>query len=143
MALSVERLLQIRAFEPLKELRRYLGNNPALAPEAACAALIDIDEAFGASDHEAAMVLHGMLDPTLMFTDFEMDLRTAISSVIVTSRPEWAKRIYLGRTRFLSELAEIDAEVRRCFNQAGLFEEAKPGDVADWWYDLNYQMRGF
>ena len=55
MGLAVERLLQLRAFEPLKELRRYLGNNPGLAPDAACAALIDIDEAFVASDHDVGV----------------------------------------------------------------------------------------
>lgn len=143
MGLSVERLLQLRAFEPLKELRRYLGNNPELTPEAACAALIEIDEAFVASDYEAALELHTMLDTSLLFNDFTMDLRKAISSVILISRPEWAKRIYLGRIKFLNELDDVDSEVRRCFDQAGLFAEAKPGDVADWWYDLNHQMRGF
>jgi len=139
----VERLLQLRAFEPLKELRRYLGNNPGLMPEAACAALIEIDEAFVASDYEAALELHGMLDSALQFANFDTDLRIAIASVILTSRPEWAKRIFLGRLRFLSELEKIDAEVKRCFSQAGLFVDNAPPDVADWWYDLNHQMRGF
>lgn len=143
MGLVVERLLQLRAFEPLKELRRYLGKNPDLTPEDACAALIAMDEAFVASDHEAALELHGMLDKTLLFDNFTIDLRKAISTVIITSRPEWAKRIFLGRNKFLNELDDVDSEVRRCFNQAGLFEEAKPGPVADWWYDLNHQMRGF
>lgn len=139
----MERLLQLRAFEPLKELRRYLGNNPGLMPEAACAALIEIDEAFVASDYEAALELHGMLDSALQFANFDTDLRIAIASVILTSRPEWAKRIFLGRLRFLSELEKIDAEVKRCFSQAGLFVDNAPPDVADWWYDLNHQMRGF
>jgi Domain of unknown function (DUF3883) len=42
----------------------------------------------------------------------------------------------------LSELDKVDAEVKRCFTQAGLFEDNPPSDVADWWYDLNHQMRG-
>src|SRR3569623_486039 len=108
MGLVVERLLQLRAFEPLKELRRYLSNNPELTPEEACAALIETDEAFVASDHEAALELHSVLDPALLFNDFTMDLRKAISCVILSSRPEWAKRVYLGRNKFLSELDEVD-----------------------------------
>jgi hypothetical protein len=143
MGLAVERLLQLRAFEPLRELRRYLGSNPDLTPEAACEALIQVDEAFVASDHEAALELHGMLDPALVFADFTSDLRVAIASVILSSRPEWAKRLFLGRIRLLSELDKVDAEVRRCFTQAGLFEDSPPSDVADWWYDLNHKMRGF
>jgi hypothetical protein len=143
MGLAVERLLQLRAFEPLKELRRYLSIHSGLTPEVACAALVEIDEAFVASDHEAALELHALLDPSLVFNDFELDLRKAISSVILTTRPEWAKRVFLGRVHFLNELDDVDAEVRRCFNQAGLFGEAKPGPIADWWYELNHHMRGF
>lgn len=143
MGLAVERLLQLRAFEPLRELRRYLAKNPELTPDAACMALLEVDEAFVASDYEAALELHGILDTALMFDDFTLDLRTSISSVIMRSRPEWAKRIYLGRLRFLSELDDIDAEVKRCFNHAGLFVETAPSDVADWWYNLNHEMRGF
>ena len=142
MGPAVERLLQLRAFEPLRELRRYLGNNPGLTPEAAASALLEVDEAFVASDHEAALELNKMLDPSLVFTDFNGDMRVAIASVILSLRPEWSKRLFLGRVRLLSELDKVDAEVRRCFTHAGLFEDDPPTDVADWWYDLNHQMRG-
>lgn len=143
MGLAVERLLQLRAFEPLRELRCYLVKNPDITPEDACSALLGIDESFVASDHEAALELHKVLDPALIFDDFNADLRIAIASVILSLRPEWAKRIYLGRLRFLSELEQIDVEVKRCFNRSGLFAEDPPSDVADWWYSLNHQMRGF
>ncbi len=143
MGLPVERLLQLRAFEPLRELRRYLSINPDLSPEDACEALIGVDESFSASDHEAARELHQILNPNLKFQNFDSDLRLAISAVVVASRPEWAKRVYLGRARFLSELGHIDSEVRRCFNQAGLFVENPPAEVIFWWDQLNHQMRGF
>jgi Domain of unknown function (DUF3883) len=142
MGMAVERLLQLRAFEPLRELRRFLRKNPSVSPEDACVALIALDESFSASDHEAARELHNLIDPGLLFGNFDADLRLAIASIVVTMRPEWAKRVYLGRARFLSEIEHVDAEVRRCFNQAGLFVENPPQDVILWWDELNHQMRG-
>ena len=143
MGLAVERLLQLRAFEPLRELRRYLAKNPEISPDAACAALISVDESFSASDHEAALELHGLLDPSLIFVDFDVDLRGAIATVILLTRPQWAKRVFLGRKRLLSEMEDVDAEVQRCFNQAGLFAKDPPKDIVDWWYQLKHEMRGF
>jgi len=142
MALPIERLLQLSAITPLVELRRYLAKNPEVSPEVAAAALIEIDASFSASDHEAALELHGILDPTLLFIDFTCDLRKALAYVVVSRRPQWAKRVYLGRARFLSEIEKIDAEVKRCFREAGLFVEVPTDDVVYWWDCLNHEIRG-
>lgn len=141
MAIAVERLLQLRAFEPLRELRRYLVRNPASTPEEACQVLLTTDASFSAADHEAAIDLHALLSPALTFATFETDLRVAIIDIVVSMRPEWAKRVFLGRARFLTELEYVDSEVRRCFDLAGLFVPSPSDDVILWWDDLNHRMR--
>jgi len=142
MGLSVERLLQLRAITPLIELRKYLLKNPEVTPGDAVAALLEIDESFSASDHEAALELHYILNPHISFLDFVSDLRQALAYVLISMRPQWAKRVYLGRARFLSELEEVDTEVRRCFREAGLFVENPSQDVVYWWDRLNHEIRG-
>jgi hypothetical protein len=142
MTLPIERLLQLSAITPLATLRRYLLQNPEVEPAEAVAALLTIDASFSASDHEAALHLHAVLRPDLLFSDFTNDLRQALTQIVLTLRPQWAKRVFLGRARFLSELEKIDSEVRRCFREAGLFAENPPDDVVHWWDCLNHEVRG-
>lgn len=143
MGVVVERMLQLRAFEPLRDLRRFLSKNPEVSAEDARVTLLSVDASFSALDHEAALELHHLLDPGLVFDDFDADLRAAIADVVIATRPEWAKRVFLGRLRFLSELGRVDGEVRRCFNQAGLFAENPPEEIIYWWDELSHKMRGF
>lgn len=142
MPVSVERMMQMSAITPLVELRRYLSKNEGVTPADAVAALLVIDESFVASDHEAALELHGLLDPVLMFGDLASDLRVALSEVVTKMRPTWAKRVSLGRGRFLSQLDNIDKEVRRCFGIAGLLDDEPTNDVIHWWDCLHQGIRG-
>ena len=142
MAVPIERLLQLSAITPLVELRQYLGKNPEVPPTEAVSTLVTIDASFSASDYEAALELHAILAPELLFDDFVSDLRRALAQIVVSSRPQWAKRVYLGRVRFLSELEKIDSEVRRCFREAGLFADNPSHDVVHWWDCLNHEIRG-
>lgn len=142
MTLPIERLLQLSAITPLIELRRYLGKYPEISPETAVAALLEINETFVASDHEAALVLHQMLDSRLVFGDFVGDLREALASIVTTMRPQWAKRVLLGRARFFNDMEKVDTEVRRCFREAGLFESDPAYDVVHWWDCLTLELRG-
>jgi len=142
MALPVERLLQLSAITPLVELRQYLGKNPSITPENASAALLIASESFGASDHEAALELHSLLDTALLFDDFVGDLRRALASTVTTMKPQWARRVLLGRARFLAHLEKVDTEVRRCFREAGLFDENPSDEVVHWWDCLSLDLRG-
>jgi hypothetical protein len=142
MPLPIERLMRMSAITPLIELRRYLGRNEGVTPEEAAAALREIDETFFSSDHEAALDLHGLLAPELLFTDFVADLRVALSQIVTTIRPQWAKRVFLGRARFLTEMDRIDREVRQCFRTAGLLVDEPDRDVVQWWDLLCHEIRG-
>jgi hypothetical protein len=142
MTIPIERLLQLSAVTPLIELRRYLFRNPDVTPTDAVAALLEIDETFVASDHEAALALHDLLDPKLIFDDFVGDLRQALARVVVAQRPQWAKRVLLGRARFFNDMEKVDTEVRRCFREAGLFDEDPGHDVVHWWDCLTLELRG-
>ncbi len=142
MPIEIERLLRMSAVTPLIELRRYLLKNEGISPEEAVTALLKIDETFVASDHEAALVLHGVLAPELQFEDFISDLRKTLAQVVTTLRPQWAKRVFLGRARFLSEMDRIDAEVRQCFRTAGLLTDQPTDDVVHWWDRLCHDIRG-
>jgi hypothetical protein len=82
MPVPIERLMRMSAITPLVELRRYLAKNHGVTAEAAAAALREIDETFFASDHEAALELHTLLSPKLLFHDFVADLRIALSTVV-------------------------------------------------------------
>jgi hypothetical protein len=59
--------------------------------------------------------LHALLSADLQFHDFVTDLRGALAKIVTTLRPQWAKRVFLGRARFLTEMDRIDREVRQCF----------------------------
>jgi hypothetical protein len=142
MPIQIERLMRMSAITPLIELRRYLGNNEGITAIEAAAALQTIDETFFASDHEAAVELHAVLSPALQFHEFVPDLRAALTQIVTTLRPQWAKRVFLGRARFLAELDRIDIEVRQCFRTAGLLVEEPPDDVVHWWDCLCHEIRG-
>jgi hypothetical protein len=142
MPVEIERLLRMSAITPLIELRRYLLKNAGLSVAEAVTALLEIDETFVASDHEAALELHGVLAPDLQFEDFTADLRKALAQVVTTLRPQWAKRVFLGRARFLSEMDRIDVEVRQCFRTAGLLVDQPTDDVVGWWDRLCHDIRG-
>jgi Domain of unknown function (DUF3883) len=142
MPVPIERLMRMSAITPLVELRRYLAKNHGVKAEAAAAALREIDETFLASDHEAALELHTLLSPKLLSHDFVADLRIALSTVVTTIRPQWAKRVFLGRARFLTEMDRIDREVRQCFRTAGLLEDEPDKDVVLWWDLLCHEIRG-
>ena len=126
MAVSIERLMRMSAITPLIELRRYLAKNGGVTAIEAASALQTIDETFFASDHEAAVELHEVLSPALLFHEYVPDLRMALAQIVTTLRPQWAKRVFLGRGRFLAELDRIDIEVRQCFRTAGLLVETSP-----------------
>jgi hypothetical protein len=142
MPLPIERLMRMSAITPLIELRRYLHRNIEITPLEASEALQEIDETFLASDHEAALELHALLAPELLFQDFVPDLRIALSHIVTTLRPQWAKRVFLGRARFLSEMDRIDREVRQCFRTAGLLVDDPTDDVVYWWDCLHHEIRG-
>jgi hypothetical protein len=139
MTVPIERLLSMSAFTPLIELRKYLHKNIGLDPSEAAASLLSIDETFAASDHEAALHLHGLLHPDMRFVDFISDLRGALSHLVITIRPPWAKRVFLGRNLFL---AGLDENIRHCFKQALLLGEAPEPDVVLWWDQLDLSIRG-
>ena len=142
MPIPIERLMRMSAITPLIELRRYLVKNESVPPEEAATALQEIDETFFASDHEAALELHALLSPELLFNDFVTDLRVALSQIVTTIRPQWAKRVFLGRARFLTEMDRIDREVRQCFREAGLLVDEPEQDVVLWWDLLCHEIRG-
>src|ERR1044072_1713742 len=130
------------AITPLIDLRRYMLKNDGISPQEAAGALLEIDETFVASDHQAALELHGVLTSDLQFDDFTGDLRRALAQIVTTLRPQWAKRVFLGRARFLSERDRIDIEVRQCFRTAGLLVDQPTDDVVRWWDRLCHDIRG-
>lgn len=82
------------------------------------------------------------MPPALLFDNFASDLRTALAHCVTELRPQWAKRIFLGRARFLTEVDRIDREVRQCFRDAGLLSEDPSEEVVLWWDTLCHEIRG-
>ncbi len=72
-------------------------------------------------------------------SDFQERLRQQMRDIIICTQPAWTKLIPRGR----SELVKfLPADVRQCFDEAGLMMPGPSSEVVAWWDELAERSRG-
>ena len=131
-------LLSMSAFSGLLALRSYAAAHPDLLAQDVIAALkrVSPDDAY--HDYDAALVLHGWIEPRIDHTDIQPFFQHAIATLIKRTSPWWQRLFLLGRDRVKSALNTNEVQ---CFETAGLFSDNPSADIRKWWDELQEGAR--
>ena len=137
MKVPFQRLFSIPAFEGLRVMRLYIGNNPGLQIEEIIQLIKTVEADASSFDLEASECLHGIIKYDGDMSGVEC-YRHFIHEIIIYCRPVWAKFMAHGRARFFKKLTRDD---RSLFWQAGLLNNPPSDVVVKWWDEITGQVR--
>ena len=138
------RHFSMSALSALIALRGYLKIHPDADSATAAITICRSNVDFAGADFEAALDLHGTLEPHIVFDNIQADLRTVLKLLILHHRPWWMRAVPYGRDRLASAIgrgADVGRNELQCLRSAGLFDEPPPDDAVAWWDELAHLVR--
>ncbi len=126
---STERVFALSCFEGVRLIRIYAAKHPGHSLEELIAVIARIEADAANLDLEAAVHLHGLVDPDCALQG-EPFYQGCISAVVTKHQPNWSTAMKQGRVRFLDALEPNDRDV---FAAAGIAKDPTSLAVAMWW----------